>query len=99
MRTLIPQVSSPSTESELVAGLKAIEISSAAMSPWEKALSTMGRTVLVVAGLKVSRVRSVGPRLIVILPTFEPYMFLNTTYPRIPSIPSNPSLLEATQIA
>ena len=74
MRTLIPQVSTPFNDSALVVGAKAIEISSAGMSPWEKALSTIVGTVLLVAGLKVSRVRSVGPRLIVILLTFEPNM-------------------------
>ena len=62
-------------------------------------MSTIVGTVLAVAGLKAPRVRSVGPRLIVILPTFEPYMIVSTTYPRIPSTPANPSLPEVTQIA
>ena len=99
MRPLIPQLSTPFSDPELFVGSKAKEISSAEMSPWEKALSTMVGTVLVVAGLKVPRVRSTGPRLIVILPKFEPCMFVNTTYPRIPSTPTNSSLLEETQIA
>ena len=67
---LIPQVSTPFNEFALVVGSKAIEISSAEMSPWEKALSTMVGTVLVVSGNKAPRVRSVGPRLIVILSTY-----------------------------
>ena len=59
-------MSTPFNDSALVVGAKEIEISCAEMIPSEKALSTMVGTVLVVAGLKVSRVRSVGPRLIVI---------------------------------
>ena len=98
MRTLIPQVSTPFNDSEVFMGAKEIEISSAEMRPSEKALSTMVGTVLVVSGLKAPRERSVGPRLIVMLPTFVPYMFVNSTYPRKPSTPVNP-LLEPTKIA
>ena len=98
MRTLIPQVSTPFIDSEPFVGSKDIEISSAERRPPEKALLRMVGTVAVVSGLKSPRERSLGPKLIVMLPTFVPYMFVNTTYPRRPSAPVNPSLLEPTKI-